>query len=77
MERYIRSKTKLLVELAESIGNMTKQRFCETLSDPKSVEALMACQLILLDNNPGLRPIGIGEMLRRMIGKAVSSNSNF
>ena len=32
----------------------------------------MACRLIPLDKNPGLRPIGIGEVLRRIIGKAVS-----
>ena len=31
----------------------------------------MACRLIPLDKNPGLRPIGIGETLRRIIGKAV------
>ena len=35
----------------------------ETLSDPESVEALMACRLIPLDKNPGLRPVGKGEVL--------------
>ena len=33
----------------------------------------MACRLIPLDKNPGVRPIGIGEVLRRIIGKAVST----
>ena len=33
----------------------------------------MACRLIPLDKNSGLRPIGIGEVLRRIIGKAVTS----
>ena len=32
----------------------------------------MAFRLIPLDKNPGLRPTGIGEVLRRIIGKAVS-----
>ena len=31
----------------------------------------MACRLIPLDKKPGLRPIGVGEVLRRIAGKAV------
>ena len=31
----------------------------------------MACRLIPLDKNPGLRPIGEGEVLRRITGKVV------
>ena len=34
----------------------------------------MACKLIPLDKNPGLRPIGIGEILRRIIGKTIMMN---
>ena len=36
-----------------------------------SLEALIACRLIPLDKNPGLRPIGVGEVLRRIAGKVV------
>ena len=43
----------------------------ERCSDPQSLEAYLACRLIPLDKNPGLRPIGIGEVIRRIIGKAV------
>ena len=33
--------------------------------------ALMACNLVALNKRPGVRPVGIGEMLRRSIAKLV------
>jgi hypothetical protein len=41
--------------------------------DPSLVEAYTSCRLIPLDKNPGIRPIGVGEVLRRIIGKTVSA----
>ena len=38
--------------------------------DPDGLEALLANRGIALDKNPGLRPVGVGEMVRRVIGKA-------
>ena len=38
---------------------------------PSILEAYVACRLIPLDEDPGIRPIGIGEVLRRIIGKIV------
>ena len=37
------------------------------------MEANTACRLIPLDKKPGVRPIGIGETVRRIIGKAILS----
>ena len=59
-------------DLCDSIASMTK-RLCTDRSchEDNSLDALFACRLIPLDKNPGLRPIGIGEILRRIIGKSV------
>ena len=39
--------------------------------DCQNTEALTACRLIALNKNPGCRPIRIGEVLRRIIRKAI------
>ena len=38
---------------------------------PCGLEALKACRLIALDKMPGIRPIGVGEVVKRIIGKAI------
>ena len=43
----------------------------DTTKDETPLEAFLACRLIPLDKNPGLRPIGVGEVLRRIAGKVV------
>ena len=48
-----------LVEIKEKDGNLTS-----------SLEAYLACRLVPLDKSPGLRPIGIGEVIRRILGKS-------
>jgi len=35
------------------------------------LKALLACRLIPLNKNPGIGPIGVGEILRRILGKAI------
>ena len=43
----------------------------DTTKDETPLEAFLACRLIPLDKNPGLRPIGSGEVLQRIAGKVV------
>ena len=50
---------------------MTKVMCASEVSKKESLEAFLACQLIPLNKSPGIRPIGIGEVLRRIMGKAV------
>jgi hypothetical protein len=60
-------------DLCHAIALMARTLCGEDLTDPESISPLMACRLIPLDKSPGVRPIGIGEVLRRIIGKSVMS----
>lgn len=42
-------------------------------SHPSLLEGYTSCRLIPLDKNPGIRPIGVGEVLCRIIGKTISA----
>jgi hypothetical protein len=57
--------------LKQSIAVLARKLASDIL-DPSSLESFNACRLIPLDKNPGVRPIGIGETLRRIIGKSIS-----
>ena len=58
-------------ELKENIAMLARKIASESV-DPRSLEVFTACRLIPLDKNPGVRPIGIGETLRRISGKTIS-----
>jgi len=47
------------------------RRLCTSFVDPDILKPFIACRLIPLSKNPGVRPIGICETLRRIIGKAI------
>ena len=55
-------------DLSDAIARMARLLCTEDVNDPDSISAAMACRLTPLDKNPGLRPIGIGEILRHLIG---------
>ena len=50
----------------------TARRICTCYVDPSGLSAFVACRLIALDKCPGVRPIGIGETARRLIGRAIA-----
>ena len=59
-------------ELCEAIASMTK-RLCTEYVDPRGLEAILANRLIPLDKGEGaVRPIGVGEVLRRIMGKCAT-----
>jgi len=47
------------------------RRICTTTVPSNSLGALLACRLVPLNKNPGVRPIGVGEVARRIICKAI------
>ena len=57
-------------ELREQIAALTRKIATEVL-DPSLLEPYVASRLIPLDKNPGVRPIGVGEVLRRIAGKCI------
>lgn len=58
--------------LCDAIARMTK-KLClkRDIGTDGSLESFLSCKLIPLNKNPGVRPIGVGEVLRRIIGRAV------
>ena len=57
-------------DLCQALANVAK-RLCTSYINPKFIHAYTACRLIPLDKKPGVRPIGIGEVVRRIIGKTI------
>lgn len=51
---------------------MFAKKIATTSLDPSCLETSTASRLIPLDKSPGVRPVGIGECLRRLVGKILS-----
>ena len=61
------------LDLCKAIADFAKSICTKKVEDLLSLEGYLACSLIPLDKNPGLRPIGIGEVLRRIVGKIITT----
>ena len=59
--------------VAKFIKKLSAEQIEVNKDDEQSLEAFTACRLIPLNKNPGLRPIGVGETLRRIAEKVVMS----
>ena len=71
-QRQVLTTNSTGTDLLKSVADFIKQfRSKKINSENKSLEALIACRLIPLNKNPGLRPIGVGEVLRRIAGKVL------
>ena len=57
-------------QLCEALTAATR-RLCTSFIDPTIIRPFIACRLIPLSKNPGVRPIGICDTLRRIMGKAI------
>ena len=56
--------------LRDAVAALSR-RLANTIVPWDQVRALVSNRLIALDKCPGLRPVGVGETLRRIVGKAV------
>ena len=59
-------------DLRKAFANAV-ERLCTDLIETQTIETFLSCRLISLDKNPGLRPIGVGKVLRRITGKVIVS----
>ena len=74
LKRILSSKSfkKSSANLCDALVTLTK-RLCTEYVDPVSFEAITANRLIPLDKVEGaVRPIGVGEVIRRIIVKCVT-----
>jgi len=56
--------------LCNALASVTR-RLASEMVDQGSLNAFLANRLIPLDKCPGIRPIGIGEVMRRIVGKTI------
>ena len=57
-------------DLCDAVAGVARHLASQQV-DPAGLMPLLNNRLIPLDKNPGVRPVGIGEVLRRIIGKSL------
>ena len=62
-------------DLCNSLPRVAR-RLCTEKLDPTVVETYVASRLVGFDKCPGVRPIGISETVRRIVGKAIMTVLN-
>ena len=55
----------------DALCHSLARRLCTQFIHPLILAPLLACCLVALDKNPGVRPIGVCEVVRRIISKAI------
>ena len=68
--RLLSSFHKQSTDLCDAIA-MLGRHICQNFVDPDGLSAYTSCRLVAMDKCPGVRPIGIGEVVQRIIGKAI------
>lgn len=68
--RFCSSFKGVSVDLCNALAGVAK-RLCTTQVDSDGLSAYVACRLIPLNKDPGVRPIGVGEVPRRIVAKAI------
>ena len=58
------------VDLCNALASVARC-LATTEIDPAILAPFVACRLIPLDKNPGVRPIGIGDVPQRILAKAI------
>ena len=56
--------------LCEALARVAR-RICTTMVPPDGLGVLLTCRLVPLNINPGVCPIAVGEVARRIICKAI------
>ena len=68
--RLCTSFHKESADLCDAVAACAR-RMCTEFVDPEGMRAYTACRLIRIDKSPGVRPIGMSEVIRRIVGKAI------
>ena len=58
-------------KLREKLAANFARRFATRIYNSEAIDSYVNCRLIPLNKCPGVRPIGVGETFRRIIGKTI------